>query len=134
MKAQGENPVLVILPKAVRKAAAPKAGDRAMKIKSVEAVVTVEAMGQIRAYLDGLAAASADRGVETARREIAVPNGEWLLAWLMSKAQREELLGDLEELFRQDKVPTLGLWWRRFGIGPRSAAVCGRCCGAASAG
>ena len=30
---------------------------------------------------------------------------EWLLAWFMSKAQRDDVLGDLEEEFLTDKLP-----------------------------
>lgn len=41
---------------------------------------------------------------------------EWLLAWFMSKAQRDDVLGDLEEEFLTDKLPVLGpraarLWY-----------------------
>jgi hypothetical protein len=47
------------------------------------------------------------------------PRAEWLLAWCMRKEQRDDVLGDLEEMFLNDKLPVLGsraalvwYWWQ----------------------
>lgn len=34
--------------------------------------------------------------------------GEWLLAWFMEKASRDDVLGDLEEEYLTDRLPALG--------------------------
>jgi hypothetical protein len=54
-----------------------------------------------RSEKDGLAAAPQSL-VPSPR-----PHAEWLLAWFLRKAQRDGVLGDIEEEFVTDKLPTL---------------------------
>jgi hypothetical protein len=53
--------------------------------------------------------------VET-QADVIPATGEWLLAWFMDKARRDEVLGDIKEEFLTDKLAALGqrsakLWY-----------------------
>ena len=45
--------------------------------------------------------------------EVTRPSAEWLLAWVMTKEQREDVLGDLLQEYLTDKVPVHGPRWAK---------------------